>query len=104
MTITKVVTNAVENRNLTTASYMDDAATPDAAVLKLGFKPRYVRVDNVTDRIMFEWYEGMASGTAVKTVAAGTRTLETTGGVTVTGDTIGFVVIKDKQYRIQAIR
>ena len=37
------------------------------------------------------------------TIAAGTRTLETSGGVTVSGDTIGFAVLQNKQYRVQAL-
>lgn len=49
-----------------------------------GFKPRYVRWENATDRVMIEWFEGMADNTCIKTAAAGTRTLETTnGGITV---------------------
>lgn len=46
--------------------------------LPVGFTPKYVRFENATDRIMVEWFEGMAEDTCIKTVAAGTRTLETT--------------------------
>lgn len=59
------------------ARHLDDAATPAAAVFYPGFKPTRVQVINLTDRITYEWYHGMASGDYVKTVAAGTRTLET---------------------------
>ena len=56
----------------------------DSIVVPLGFTPRYVCFENVTERIKVEWYEGMAANTSIKTVAAGTRTLETTnGGITV---------------------
>lgn len=56
----------------------------DSIVVPLGFTPRYVCFENVTERIKVEWYEGMAANTCIKTVAAGTRTLETTnGGITV---------------------
>lgn len=103
MTITATQTNAVENPRLATINHLDDAGSPAAASYDVGFRPRYVRVDNVTDRIMLEWYEGMTSAHAVKTVAAGTRTLETSGGVTVSGDTIGFAPLQNKQYRVQAI-
>lgn len=71
-------------------SYFDDAASPVSAALTLGFKPRYVCVDNVTDRIKIEWYQGMSetSDTCVKTAAAGTRTLETTNkGIVITDTT-----------------
>lgn len=56
----------------------------DSVVVSLGFTPKYVVWENVTDRVKIEWYEGMAANTSIKTVAAGTRTLETTnGGITV---------------------
>lgn len=56
----------------------------DSVVVSLGFTPKYVAWENVTDRIKVEWYEGMAANTCIKTVAAGTRTLETSnGGITV---------------------
>jgi hypothetical protein len=56
----------------------------DSVVVPLGFTPKYVAWENVTDRTKIEWYEGMAANTCIKTVAAGTRTLETAnGGITV---------------------
>jgi hypothetical protein len=59
-----------------------------------GFKPRYVRWVNLTDRVEVEWFEGMADNTSLKTIADGTRTLETTnGGVTV--DDKGFRVLQN---------
>jgi len=63
----------------------------DYVSVTTGFKPRYVRWENVTDRVMIEWFEGMADDTCVKTAAAGTRTLETTNkGITVSST--GFTV------------
>ena len=103
MAITSSQTNAVETTKLCTVSHLDDAGSPAAASYTVGFTPRYVRVDNVTDRIMFEWYQGMTTDYAVKTVAAGTRTLETSGGITVSGYTIGFAVLQNKQYRVQVL-
>ena len=59
----------------------------DSVVVNLGFTPKYICWENVTDRIKIEWYEGMAANTSIKTVAAGTRTLETTnGGITICAD------------------
>ena len=56
----------------------------DSVLMTLGFTPKYIAVENVTDRVKIEWYEGMAANTCIKTAAAGTRTLETTnGGITV---------------------
>ena len=103
MPITSSVTPAVENTKITTISHLDDAGSPAAASYRVGFQPRYVKVENATDRILNEWYEGMTSAHAVKTVAAGTRTLETSGGPTVVGDTIGFPVLQNKTYRVQVI-
>lgn len=99
MTTTATQTNAIEIARVATGAYLDDAATPDAASITLGFTPRLILVDNVTDRIKLTWYEGMTSAHAVKDVAAGTRTLETSGGVTQSGKTFGFAVTQNKQYR-----
>ena len=56
----------------------------DSTLVNLGFTPKYVVWENVTDRVKIEWYEGMAANTSIKTVAAGTHTLETTnGGITI---------------------
>lgn len=58
----------------------------DSIVITLGFTPKYITFENVTDRVKGEWYEGMAANSCIKSVAAGTRTLEITsgnGGITV---------------------
>jgi hypothetical protein len=66
----------------------------DHTRIETGFKPRYVRWVNLTDRVEVEWFEGMDANTCLKTVAAGTRTLETSnGGVTV--DERGFRVLQN---------
>lgn len=52
----------------------------DYISINVGFVPKYFRFDNVTDRTLGEWYDGMAQDSCVKTAAAGTRTLEVTGG------------------------
>jgi hypothetical protein len=104
MPITSSVTGPAQDNSdrLVTISHFDDAGSPAAASYNLGFIPRYVRVDNVTDRILNEWYQGMTSDHAVRTVAAGTRTLETSAGITLSGTTIGFAVAQNKQYRVVA--
>ena len=66
----------------------------DSTRVQVGFKPRYVRWENATDRVMIEWFEGMADNTCIKTAAAGTRTLEAAnGGITV--DAQGFRVLQN---------
>lgn len=77
MTITSTKRDGRSLEPTTSGSYFDDAASPAAAVLTLGYIPRYVRFINVTDRIEYEWFEGTVNGTTLKTVAAGTRTLDT---------------------------
>lgn len=58
----------------------------DYVQISVGFVPKYICWDNVTDRIKNEWYDGMAVESALNTVAAGTRTLS------VTGSNKGFIV------------
>jgi hypothetical protein len=78
---------AIDARQLATGriTFGADAITAADYVLQnTGFTPRYIRVENVTDRIAAEWFEGMAADTCVKTAANGTKTLETTNkGLTV---------------------
>ena len=62
--------------NFASGSFQD-TGTILATAIKLGFVPRYVRLENVTDRDGWEWFEGADNGTTLKTVAAGTRTLDT---------------------------
>jgi hypothetical protein len=54
--------------------------------LTLGFKPRYFKVINVTDRLTQEWYAGMNVGDFLETAAAGTQTLETDDKLVVNSD------------------
>lgn len=102
MARTETSTSAANMLRMANGSIFDDAGSPDAASINLGFKPRYVRVDNVTDRTVWEWYEGMTTAHSAQTVAAGTRTLITSGGITVSDDTIGFAVTQNKQLRWHA--
>lgn len=83
---TSQVNNAagIVNRSIKYFTTNGDAAAD--TTLNFGFKPRLVQFINLTDRITDEWYEGMAAGYALHTVAAGTRTLVTTGGITVNAD------------------
>lgn len=51
----------------------------DYVEIDLGFRPNVVEWENATDRTSGKWYAGMADNACVKTVAAGTRTLESVG-------------------------
>lgn len=74
--------------NLAVLRITTDAAGAVATTFQVGFLPRVVRLMNITDLLMDEWYDGMAADTALHTVAAGTRTLLGSGGITV-GATAG---------------
>ena len=66
----------------------------DYTRVQCGFKPRYIKWINLTDRIQVEWYEGMTASQNLKTVAAGTRTLDTTANAVV-ADAQGFRILQD---------
>ena len=110
MTITQTEKRGSGPNRLYTARHFDDAATPALVTLYPGFKPRKVKVINLTDRIQYEWFEGMTQGDYLKTVAAGTRTLETDDVVVVEvddGDRTSItlaasIVVKNKKYSIIA--
>lgn len=94
-TQTKAPSSAV---NVAVGRYLD-TGTAAAISITCGFKPRYVKVINVTSAgeglNWVEWYEGMADASAIKVQDAGTSeagiTLITTLGITPSarGFTIG---------------
>lgn len=61
----------------------------DDLYIPVGFKPRYVRVQN-SSGVVIEWYAGMAENSAFKAGADGARTLSGSAGVK--SDTKGFRV------------
>lgn len=83
--------------NIAVGSYID-TGTAAAFTITTGFKPRYVRVENETSRDGYEWFEGMAAAEAIKHVAAGTRTIITTLGITVSAS--GFTVGLDTDVNV----
>lgn len=91
-----------------TGAYLDDAGSPAAFTITLGFTPRYFIIVNATDRDQWEYFDGMASGYAYKRVAAGTGTLETSNCITVDASagtvTIGSgIVEQNKQFYWRAM-
>lgn len=79
--------DVIDSTSITTTDYIE---------ITVGFKPKYVKWENVTDRVCGEFYEGMAANSCIKTAAAGTRTLEITsgnGGITLTQT--GFRVLQN---------
>ena len=65
-------------------------STPAQFTTVVGFKPRYIKVSNVSERVELEWFVGMNDNEALKTVAAGTRTKLTALAIIPTED--GFSV------------
>lgn len=84
-------------RNMAVGRYLD-TGTAAAFTISLGFQPRYVKVSNVTSGDQEEWFEGMASPSARKQVAAGTATIITTNGITVSAS--GFTVGLDTDINV----
>ena len=101
MAITSTGTNDAGPTQRAVGRYLDTGTVAEFD-LTIGFKPRYVKVVNTTSRDMLEWFEGMDDASAVKTVAAGTRTIITTLGITPleNGFTVGLdldVVVTSEQ-------
>lgn len=65
-----------------------DATAAVKTYFHVGFLPRYVIFDNITDRIRDEFVAGMAVDNSIHTVAAGTRTLAASGGITLENNTL----------------
>ena len=91
MAVTSTQNNPGTLLQMATGNYLEDD-TAVAFDITTGFKPRYVRVVNETSRDMLEWFEGMADAEAIKTVAAGTRTLITSLGISILSGNNGFTV------------
>lgn len=86
-TSTNSQTNSNGVLNHACGQIVTTSASAAALTITLGFAPRVVRFHNLTDRISDEWLEGMSSANSLHTVAAGTRTLETSNGIAVSGNT-----------------
>jgi hypothetical protein len=77
--------------NIAVGRYID-TGTVAAFTITCGFKPRYVKVQNLAaSAVTFEWFEGMTAAYALKTAVAGDKTIVTTNGITVSasGFTLG---------------
>lgn len=77
MAITATAVRSNFALNVIQGTLTDTAATPALYTVTCGFVPRKVVFKNLTDRTQYEWTTGNANGTALKTVAAGTVTLDT---------------------------
>ena len=102
MAIVQTQVNATDRVKMATGTFADSAGSTDTVAL--GFVPRLIVVENETDRIKWTWRTGMTSGYAIQDAAAGTRTLETSGGITIlaTGKGFSYAATAAKQYRWEA--
>lgn len=83
--------------NIKVGRYISDA-TAAAFDITCGFRPRYVLVMNVTSGDSVEWFEGMSAAHGLKQVAAGTRSIITSLGITPL--TAGFTVGLDTDVNV----
>lgn len=91
--------------NIAVGRYLT-SSTAAAITITCGFKPRYVKVVNVTAAstglVMMEWFEGMADASGIKTNDEGTSetgiTLITSLGITVSSR--GFVIGLDTDLNV----
>ena len=91
MAITVATQTPTNVARIATGSYIDTGTEAAYTYSNLGFKPRYVKVINLTSGDQEEWFEGMTAAHAHKRVAAGTGAPITSLGITVgdRGFTIG---------------
>lgn len=57
-----------------------------ANTLTLGFVPRYVKVINETDVLVWEKFGSQVAANSIKTVTAGTTTVDTTSAIVINTD------------------
>lgn len=72
-------------------SVLGTGAALEVVADKIGFRPKVVRITNLTQLATAVWYEGMADASAFLAVTVGTKSLITSAGITqrATGFSIG---------------
>ena len=74
---------ACEVANIATGKFTSDNTI---ANIQCGFSPKFIRVVNTTDVIIWEWNEGLAATNTIKVVTAGTTTIDTGTAISVPVD------------------
>lgn len=69
--------------NFASGSFTSDNSI---TVVTLGFTPRWIKVVNTTDVIVWEKIEGMPAANSIKTVTAGTTTMDAGSAITINTD------------------
>jgi hypothetical protein len=76
----------LEDKNMASSMIKYDNTTRVATNANLDVRtmgaPRRVLINNITNACRFEWNDTMADGYGIKTVAAGTRSVVSSGGIT----------------------
>lgn len=91
MTAIATVTTAGQSDGIVQKSIglaASNAAVADTPVT-FGFVPSYVAVFGIVNMVSYEWFKGMAQGDYIKTLANGTRSLETDDKLIVGAETDG---------------
>lgn len=83
MATVSATTKAASITEFSSGSFTSDNTT---TTVTLGFKPRWVKIVNTTDVIVWEKIEGMAAANCIKTVTAGTTTIDTGSHVLINSD------------------
>lgn len=86
---TNTQSNAGGVVNYAQGQVVTDAGAAADTPITVGFVPRYIKWVDRTNRIMLEWWEGMAVNSAIRTVAAGTRTLDVSSGIALGTSALG---------------
>ena len=96
-----ITTKLPENTmRVATGRYLD-TGTVAAYEFETGFKPRYVKVVNLSaSSSSFEWFEGMADASAWKVSTSGAFSLVTTNGITVSNN--GFTLGLDTDVNVSS--
>lgn len=92
MTAAVVTLNATTQENsianFASGTFSTDAGSAADYTIYTGFKPRYVKVWNITDLLMYEWMEGLTNPGALETTgstgAVANKTVEALG-ITILG-------------------
>lgn len=69
--------------NVVTGSWTGDGA---AQTLTLGFVPLYIKIVNETDATTWEKWDPMVAANSIKTVTAGTMTVDTGSAIVINSD------------------
>lgn len=83
-----MATDTATSRSGSIVNFSSGSFTSDntACVVTVGFVPRWVKVVNSTDVIVWEKIEGMAAANCIKTVTAGTTTVDTGSAILINTD------------------